>query len=79
MILTDVIPRSAVPDASGLPPELQPSVRRHQEHLGALVGSLRAAGVDEGVIATSVQQLMISYGVELTGAIQTLVLGQKNV
>ncbi len=79
MILTDVTPRSAVPDASDLPPELQPSVRRHQEHLGALVGSLRAAGVDEGVIATSVQQLMISYGVELTGAIQSLVLGQKNV
>ncbi|MGI4878084.1 MAG: hypothetical protein ACRYG4_11440 [Janthinobacterium lividum] len=67
-----------MPDKPELPPELQASVRRHQEHLGALIINLRAAGVDEGVIATSVQQLMTSYGMELTGAIQSVVLGYRN-
>nr|WP_295659322.1 hypothetical protein [Polymorphobacter sp.] len=78
MMLVDMNPDAPVPDKPGLPPELQASVRRHQEHLGALVSSLRAAGVDEGVIAASVKQLLISYGMELTGAIRSLVLGYKN-
>lgn len=77
-MLVDMKIEAPLPDKPGLPPELQASVRRHQEHLGALVVSLRAAGVDEGIIAASVQRLMISYGMELTGAIQTLVLGTSN-
>lgn len=79
MMLVDVKSETPVKDKPELPPELRESVRRHQEHLGALVVSLRAAGVNEGVIATSVQQLMVSYGIELTEAIQSLVLGHRNV
>jgi hypothetical protein len=69
---------SSVSTDSELPPELQASVRRHQQHLAALVASLRAAGVDEGTIKASVRQLVDSYGVELTAAVQAFVRGNSN-
>lgn len=75
----DATPFPLVPDESELPPELQASVRRHQNHLAALVASLRAAGVDEAVVETSVRQLVESYGIELTAAMQALVRGESHV
>jgi hypothetical protein len=61
-------------DQEAIPPELQESVQRHQRHLAALVGSLRAAGVGEEVIEVSVGQLLDSYRDELTAAMRALVM-----
>lgn len=69
----------SVPKESELPPELQASVRRHHQHLAALVVSLRAAGLAEGIIEASVRQLVESYGVELTAAVRALVRGHPDV
>lgn len=76
---TGVNPLPGMPDESELPPELQASVRRHHQHLAALVASLRAAGVDEAIVETSVRQLVESYSVELTAAMQALVRGEPDV
>ncbi|UAJ12314.1 hypothetical protein [Polymorphobacter megasporae] len=65
-------------DDPELPPELRASVQRHQKHLGVLVVSLRAAGIDEGTIEASVRQLVESYGEELTVAMRAFVLGRPN-
>lgn len=76
MLVSEADPAGRAPDRSSLPPELQASVWRHQEHLRALVVSLRAAGVDESVVEASVKQLVSSYALELTAALQALVCGQ---
>lgn len=78
MLIANADPGGWVPVKSDLPPELQASVQRHQEHLAALVVSLRAAGVDEGLIDASVKQLLTSYGAELTEAMRTLVRRPAN-
>jgi len=64
---------------SALPPELLASVERHHEHLAALVASLRAAGVDEALVETSVLQLVESYSLELTAAMKSMVRSQSDV
>lgn len=74
----DLHPLPLLPEEAGLPTELQASVRRHYKHLTALVESLRAAGVDEAIVASSVQQLLESYGVELTAAMKALVTGGQS-
>lgn len=61
-----------------IPHELQESVQRHQRHLAALVGSLRAAGVGEDMIEASVSQLLESYRNELTAAMRALVMAGSN-
>lgn len=66
-------PSSNAFEQSVFPPELQASVRRHQQHLVALVTSLRSAGVGEDLIDQGVRQLLESYGSELTSAMRTLV------
>ncbi|PSJ36252.1 hypothetical protein [Allosphingosinicella deserti] len=63
--------------AAQIPPELQQSVERHQRHLAALVGSLRAAGVGEEMIEASVHQLLDSYRNELTDAMRAMVKDQS--
>lgn len=62
-----------------LPPELLASVERHHEHLAALVASLRAAGVDETLVETSVRQLVDTYSIELTAAMKSMMRGQGDV
>lgn len=62
-----------LPEESEIPTELRASVRRHQQHLSALIVSLRAAQVEESLIEASVQQLVDSYRLELTAAIRALV------
>jgi len=59
-------------DQGDLPRELQASMERHRQHLAALVGSLRAAGLPEQMIDASVRQLVDSYGVELSAALRAL-------
>lgn len=66
-------------DGQQIPPELQSSIDRHRQHLAALVTSLRAAGVGEGVIDGAVRQLVDSYRVELTAAVRALVGEPRNV
>lgn len=65
-------------DAGQIPAELQESVERHQRHLAALVGSLRAAGVGEETIEASVHQLLESYRSELTSAMRAMVMDQPD-
>ncbi|USU07612.1 hypothetical protein NF700_10895 [Sphingomonadaceae bacterium OTU29MARTA1] len=55
-----------------IPAELLDSVSRQQTHLARLVESLRAAGLQEAMIDTSVRSLVDSYAAELTAAIRTM-------
>jgi hypothetical protein len=55
-----------------IPAELLSSVNRHQAHLTALVASLRAAGLPDEMIETSVRSLVDSYAYELTSAIRAM-------
>jgi len=64
---------------AALPPELLASVERHHEHLAALVASLRAAGISEALVETSVHQLVDSYSAELIAAMKSMVRGQSDV
>lgn len=61
-----------LPNEADLPPGLHASVIRHRRDLAALVASLRAAGVDETIVQTSVRELIESYGLELAAAIRAL-------
>jgi hypothetical protein len=64
-----------LPDESELPSALQASLERHRRHLAALVASLRAAGLDDGMIDHSVRALVDSYRLELTAALRATVGG----
>ncbi len=55
-----------------IPAELLDSVMRHQAHLAQLVTSLRAAGLQESMIDTSIRALVDSYAGELTAAIRAM-------
>lgn len=68
--LSDTIPME-------VPAELLDSVARHQANLMALVASLRAAGLDEDMIDTSVRTLTDSYADELTIVIRGLMRGER--
>lgn len=61
-----------LPNEADLPPALHASVTRHRQDLATLVASLRAAGVDETIVQTSVRELIESYGLELAAAIRAL-------
>lgn len=60
-------------EALEIPPELLGSVMRHQANLSALIGSLRAAGLQQDMIDSSVRTLVDSYAAELTVAIRAMV------
>jgi hypothetical protein len=62
-----------------IPAELLASVHRHQAHLGALVSSMRAAGIDGDAIEASVRTLVDSYANELTTAIRNLMQDERDV
>lgn len=59
-----------------IPAELLSSVQRHQSHLAALVASLRAAGLQEDMIDSSIRTLVDSYADELTTAIRQMMKEQ---
>lgn len=58
-----------------IPAELLDSVVRHQNHLAALIASLRDAGLDEQTVEASVRTLVDSYADELTVAIRGMMKG----
>jgi hypothetical protein len=62
-----------------IPAQLLASVHRHQAHLGALVSSMRAAGIDGDAIEASVRTLVDSYANELTTAIRNLMQDERDV
>jgi hypothetical protein len=61
-----------------IPAELLASVHRHQAHLGALVTSMRAAGIEGDAIEASVRTLVDSYADELTKAIRSMMQGEHH-
>jgi hypothetical protein len=55
-----------------IPAELLSSVTRHQTHLAQLIASLKAAGLQDDMIESSVRVLVDSYAEELTVAIRSM-------
>jgi hypothetical protein len=55
-----------------IPAELHDSVARHQANLAKLMVSLRAAGLPENMIDSSVRLLVDQYADELTAAIRAM-------
>lgn len=62
-----------------IPPTLLASVERHQEHLKALITSMRAAGMKGDAIDASVRILVDSYADELTAAIHNMMQDERHV
>lgn len=67
----DPKPTSAEP--LEIPTELLDSVQRHQHHLAALIASLRAAGLDDSLVDSSIRTLVDSYADELTSAVRAMI------
>lgn len=63
-------PTSAVP--LEIPAALLNSVYRHQAHLAALVASMKAAGLQDDMVESSVRTLVDSYAEELTAAVREM-------
>jgi hypothetical protein len=61
-----------------IPTELLESVHRHQAHLGALVASMRTAGIAGDAIEASVRILVDSYADELTAVIRSMMQGENH-
>jgi hypothetical protein len=59
-------------DDLDIPPGLEASLRRHREHLAALIRSLRSAGIGEEQIDASVSAMLTSYKQELLRAIKVI-------
>jgi hypothetical protein len=72
MRIDQLQPTPTIAEPLEIPPELHDSVLRHQAHLGALLVNLRAAGLREDMIESSVRTLVDSYAVELTAAIRAM-------
>lgn len=72
MRITELHPTPTDAEALDIPAELLDSVRRHQSHLASLVASLRAAGLSEDMVDSSVRTLVDSYAEELTVAVRGL-------
>ncbi len=72
MRIDELEPRPTDAEPLDIPTELHASVMRHQAHLGQLVTSLRAAGLQEDMVETSVRGLVDSYAQELTAAIRAM-------
>lgn len=70
MRIDQLHPKPTMAEPLDIPDELLASVTRHQTNLGALIGSLRAAGLGEDVVEASVRTLVDSYAAELTVAIR---------
>ena len=72
MRIDELEPRPTSAEPLEIPAELQASVMRHQAHLAELVANLRAAGLQEAMVETSVRGLVDSYARELTAAIHAM-------
>jgi len=72
MRIDELEPKPTLAEALEIPSELHASVMRHQAHLAELVASLRAAGLQEAMVETSVRGLVDSYARELTAAIHAM-------
>ena len=72
MRITELHPTPTGAEPLDIPAELLDSVRRHQSHLASLVASLRAAGLSEDMVDSSVRTLVDSYAEELTVAVRGL-------
>ncbi|MES3083350.1 hypothetical protein [Sphingomonas faeni] len=70
MRITELQPTPTGAEPLDIPAELLDSVLRHQSHLASLVASLRAAGLSEDMVESSVRTLVDSYADELTVAIR---------
>lgn len=73
MRITELHPTPTDAEPLDIPAELLDSVRRHQSHLASLVASLRAAGLSEDMVDSSVRTLVDSYAEELTVAVRGLI------
>ena len=73
MRIDQLRPWPTAPEPLEIPVELLASVNRHQANLSALVVNLRAAGLDEDMIDTSVRSLVDSYASELSAAIREFI------
>ncbi len=73
MRITELHPTPTGAEPLDIPAELLDSVMRHQSHLASLVTSLRAAGLSEDMVETSVRTLVDSYADELTVAIRGMI------
>jgi hypothetical protein len=56
-------------EATGLPPEIEAINQRHLDALNALISNMRAAGIDEDVVRSSVRGVVASYEQELVDAL----------
>lgn len=63
---------------SKIPPQVHEVTQRHIIRLAALVRQLRAAGIDEVVVANGTKQLLASYEKELVGVLMDLAGGDKD-
>ena len=72
MRIDQLRPRPSAATALEIPAELHDSVARHQAHLSELVASLRAAGLQDAMIDTSVRTLVDRYADELATAIRAM-------
>lgn len=55
-----------------LPESLRDLARRHQQNVADLVSRLRNVGLDAATIEAAVDQLMVSYRVQLVDAMKAL-------
>ncbi len=76
MRIDQLQPRPSAAEPLEIPVELLGSVTRHQAHLAQLIGSLKAAGLQDDMIESSVRMLVDSYADELTAAIRSMAKDQ---
>lgn len=72
MRIDQLEPRPTHRSALEIPVELHDSVARHQANLAELMASLRAAGLQQDMIDSSVRMLVDQYADELTAAIRAM-------
>ncbi len=78
MRITELHPAPTAAEPLEIPAELLGSVTRHQSHLAALISSLKAAGLGDDMIESSVRTLVDSYADELTVAIRGMMKGERH-
>ena len=70
MRINELDPTPTAAEPLDIPAELLDSVMRHQSHLASLLASLRAAGLPEDMVESSIRTLVDSYADELTVAVR---------